>query len=657
MNSKKQPLHNKDQEFIDGLNLSDSVKNKIALRMAKLTNKIAALDRETYMKERAKSLYSWQNYAQKNPKMADREEKFRLSLRPSPLGSLVGINEESMNVLRENIKIEDLTQKYRSNMKSFTPMKELDKRTPKPLIDNLRMIDIILTSSTKKGAFAVAKPGSGKTTAFTDLLPVMAAELALNWKHLWWTAPEGTEFNKFNLARYPIREQRFLFGGNQKALAGYAGDSGTGGPAAAYDHLKAVIENNPNEVCLVFDEIADALAKVDTSVSGGSGSNQAFVTFIKNTNSGGGTGAYKYKLFGLFASEDRELFLEKGEKTYFDEQMQQRVSLIDFKELPWDNKIVVSWLKSVIGFFGKEASYSPPPMGYLTSEVRQKLMQNNNEVMALIAEKAEKAFYKTNLSPDDVKQPSVQRSVSSTVGAIFETYKFRINSNTDYLEVRKLIDKRNDLKNQLGKIKKEITTTDVELQSLGNPSNQQGDQQGDQQQSQAQNGQQSKPGQPKPSSAPVVDDISSDLGGSPLSPRESGSDVLSQEDRQIMDLGSQSQRAELEGYLTELVEMEKAIIKQITIINKRAMEISKNIVNEMSAPKYDNLLNKEVSGDFVADDLSDFQYLKKIDVVDTEKSLIIKVDNEKSRKNKTVEFSEQTEFPGSETHDDDDNAK
>lgn len=634
MDSKK--LKPKEAEFIGSLNISDKHKSKLANSVSRLSDRMAAIDRQSHMKERARALYSWQSYAQKNPKMAEREEKFRLSLRPTPLSPLSGTDEKSMETLRDTLKIEDLTLKYRNAMKAFSPMRDLDKKTPKPLIDNLMMIDTILTSSSKKGAYATAKPGSGKTTVFSDLLPVMAAELALNWKNVWWTAPEGTEFNKSNLMRFPIREKRILFGSNPKALSGYGKGSLAGDAANAYDNLRAVIENNPDEVYLVLDEIFDALGKQDTSVSGGGNSTQAFLTFLKTTNSGGGTGAYKYKFFGLFASENKKNFLDRGEDSYYDAQMRQRLDFVDFKELPWDEKIVTPWLKSAIGYFGKEASYSPPAMGYLTSEVRQKLMQNNNEVMTLIVAKAYAAFYNAKMSADDVRQPSVQRSVSSTVGAIFETYDFRIRNNPDYLEVKKLLDKRNVLKNELGRIKKEITETDVELKTLSpDQAKPQGQPQSSQQKSQ-------------PAAKPNIDEISSEFSDVQLSSRDD--EGLNDQDRQIIGLGDVNKRQELESYSNELLDMQKTIITQLTSVNKKAMEISKRIVQEMAKPKHDDLLNETIDGDFVADDLSDFEYLKKSDVTETEKSLIVKTDEERLRRTKTVEFTTQTEFPG---HDED----
>jgi hypothetical protein len=368
----------------------------------------------------------------------------------------------------------------------------------------------------------------------------------------------------------------------------------------------------------VVDEIADFLAP-SASAEGQQGGQRsiggptAFINFLKTTMSGTSSGPYKYKFFGLFAAENLDNFIHQGygPSGFYNNQIQQRLGqIMKFEEMGWEPiENVQKWLKNAIDYLGKESGYSTPSLASFSASIQEKEKENLNKFYRYVVQKAKSIFYNPGLDEDDINQPSVQRSLGTTIDKIIENYqKYRKGDETwqEFLALRSEIyllrTHKLQIEEDIADLEAQLGATPPTEASLVNIRT--ADTLGARDDEPTEKPVSKKPATP---AATPTDDVSGYFGD--ISTREEG--VGGEEQRRQLQEANPTQE-QLAQNKEDLVSIER----DLQIKEKKIKLIIGTIRHDLMESKVDDKIGS-VDGDFIAENLSDFEFFKITDLVNT----------------------------------------
>jgi hypothetical protein len=584
------------------------------------------------------------------------EETVRRSIgNYSPLGNPPGgrnANEPAIHVLNTTLNMHDKTQAARQDILERFPdkwpaMGDLEKMVKMPLPFNKRMLyNWTGGKPNDRGGLLHAKAGAGKTTAFNDYYPYLAAGHALTHKYLWWTAPKNTVLTPAALREYPIKEKRYIVGAPADISGWGSGSSGVGEQGRLWNAVHDLVDaenggSNDNTINFVFDEFYTLLQQSSSSEFGRTGIQQ-LISFLKDAF-GSDNPKFLCRFFGLYATNDKEamdrlLGPPPAGLGFFEGQMARRIGKSPMYEIPWS--AAEGWAQAnLVGrpFAVKDSNASAISGSDLDDEAAAAFAKTNAEISKLMAQKARAIFYRPNLPEADVnpQQTSVQAALVILWGEVKNSFRERVESKKykQFIANDELIKRYEDTKEYY---LKKIASIQTEIQKLG-------DELGD-------------AGSSRPTSGPSVIQDAPDVLASisyrevtaverkprpsdtqaPLAPPAPATPATPAAPQQpqapspsmapdTIEVENRVNRSILENLKKNKADLEKrieAMDKEITRMDSENIKIKNEIRASLQKPLSQTIKGTVIqsTGDYIAPDLSDFRTVKKRDVIDADAS-------------------------------------
>jgi hypothetical protein len=411
---------------------------------------------------------SWDEYKRINTQWEE-EEYYRTKIyTPSILSELNvaagtdagGIDDHAAYLNGEGVRdawqIVDSTADYRNEVMmkrkpaKLMPMDRLMDEAPNMIKSNISKVQsAMFGKGDSKGGYYDAPAGEGKSTLFATFMPRMSAELALNFKDLWY---QQVEIQRG--VRGDIENPTLIFTEETKntwrinPLRFYNMDASDLGEGSAFQgeankvpkSLSKLILDNPGAIALCVDEVYSQFTKQGDSTA------DAFVQFIKKSMGGGGGAKSKdlpYKFWGMYATNDKENFERHGQDSYLNSQMRRRLAEVSADIISWTeiknragqrtDRDPIKWLDKALNGMLAFAKRTIPgqnsrskfrgdvDINKASQDIREHIINRRPALIRAIFDKADKVFEDFNSEGHSLAVPSAfNKTVSAAISGPYQ---------------------------------------------------------------------------------------------------------------------------------------------------------------------------------------------------------------------------------------------